>query len=111
MNNTAGENNNTVFVTTMQPCVKAYTKEVITWLVNTGQIQHQPNASHVIATKFNIAMARYNPSIIPGEVFDLPVQLLDERNQIVQPAIFITTCSESISPYVMSPYHFTNGTI
>jgi len=116
-NNSAGENNNTIFVTTIQPCVKAYTKDVISWLVNGGQIKHYPITSHMIATapaKFNITMANYNntaATIIPGEVFDLPVQLLDERNQIVQPAIFIATCSESPSPYVMSPYHFTNGTI
>ena len=117
MNNAAGENNNTMFATTLRPCEKAYSKDVATWLINGGQIRYHPNTSHMIATapaKFNITNNNNNntlSSIIPGEVFDLPVQLLDERNQTVQPAVFIATCSESPTPYVMSPYHFTNGTM
>ena len=110
-NNRAGENNSTMFVTTIQPCIKAYSENMIASLVVHGQIS---SASHlIIATapaKFIITNSTI-PPITPGEVFDLNFQLVDELEQNVTPVNLIATCKESHSPYVMSPYHFTNGTI
>jgi len=112
-NNRAGENNNTIFVTTIQPCIKAYTENMIASLVMHGQIQY-PNTSQImIATapaKFIIANSTIL-SITPGEIFDLNLHLFDELNQSVMAVNLIATCNESPSPYVMSPYHFTNGTM
>ena len=39
------------------------------------------------------------------------VILEDELNEKVDDAMFIATCTGSQSPNVLSPYHFTNGTI
>jgi len=50
-------------------------------------------------------------SVAPGELYDLPVQLLDELNQSFSSATFIATCNGPPSPYVLPAYHFTNKSI
>ena len=47
-------------------------------------------------------------SVTPGELYDLPVQLLDELNQSFSSATFIATCN---GPPSSPAYHFTNKSI
>ena len=42
---------------------------------------------------------------------NLTVELIDELNQSVSSPMFIATCKGPPSPYVVSTYHFTNGSI
>ena len=114
INNTAGESDNTLFVSTLQPCLKVYTTG-ISLLYKNPFYHYSPMNDSIVSTlpatfKFLHHKNRIL-SIVPGEIFDLPVELTDELNQSVSSAMFIATCTGPPSPYVMPTYHFTNGSI
>ena len=114
INNTARENNNTIFISTLRPCLKVYTVGIS--LLYKNPFNHRsPINDSVISTlpaTFNFLHHKIRIlHIVPGEIFDLPVELIDELGQSVGSAMFIATCNGPPSPYVVSTYHFTNGSI
>ncbi|XP_065888956.1 uncharacterized protein [Dysidea avara] len=116
INNTAGQNNgtntNTLFTSTLQPCMKVFGLKGPELFVGKPFYYYPPATTNTIATspeKFSYTYDHYY--IVPGEVYNLPVRLIDELNQNITAAIFIATCNESPTPYVVAPYHFTNGSI
>ena len=115
INNTGGNSNNTIFASTLRPCSKVYSEE-ITLLYNNNSFHHYPSATNsVVSTspanfKF-LNQANTMFSTVPGEIFDLPVQLIDELGQHVSSAMFIATCNKPSLTYVLPPYRFTNGSI
>ena len=114
INNTAGESNNTIFASTLRPCLKVYTVG-ISLLYEDPFHHYSPATDSIISTfpaTFKLAHREMNIlHIVPGEIFDLPVELIDELGQNVGSAMFIATCNGSPSPYVVPTYHFTNGSI
>ena len=113
INNTAGKSNNTIFTSTLRPCYKVYTAGT-TLLYEDPFHHHSHITDSVISTSpatFRFLNQKSIFSVVPGEIFDLPVQLIDELGQVVNSAMFIATCSGSPSPFVVPPYHFTNGSI
>ena len=125
INNTARQSNSSIFTSTLQPCAKAYFNR--TSLFDKKPFYHSNNSDSNVSTLPNtfvilnssnkICSTISNKSfelicnVIPGEIFDLPVILTDELEERVENAMFIATCTGSPSPLVLSPYHFTNGTI
>ena len=113
INNTAGKSNNTIFTSTLRPCSKVYA--VGASLLYEDPFHHHSDITEsVIATSpanFKILNQKSIFTVVPGEIFDLPVQLIDELGQVVNSAMFIATCSGPPSPYVVPPYQFTNGSI
>ena len=109
--NTAGNSNDTIFANTLNPCVNAYSAG-INLFYNDPFHHHSPITDSVVST--SPATFKIKPSmftVVPGEIFDLPVQLIDELGEVVSSAMFIATCNGPPSPYVVSPYQFTNGSI
>ena len=116
INNIAGQNNghdtNTIFATTLQPCMKAFGLNETELFVGRPFYHYPPINVNTIATSpEKFSSIQRNFGIVPGEVYNLPVQIIDELNQNVSTAIFIAACNESPTPYVVAPYHFTNGSI
>ena len=114
INNSAGENNNTIFASTLRPCLKLHTAGIS--LLHKDPFHHySPITNSIISTlPATFKLAHQETSIlnvVPGEIFDLPVELVDELGQSVGFAMFIATCTGPPSPYVVSTYHFTNGSI
>jgi len=116
INNTAGQSNvtdtNTLFASTLQPCMKVFGLKGPELFVGEPFYYHPAITTNTIATspeRFSCTQKSFN--IVPGEVYDLPVHLIDELNQNVSATIFIATCNEFPTPYVVTPYHFTNGSI
>ena len=114
--NTAGQSNggntNTIFASTLQPCIKVFGLKGTELFVDEPFDYIPPATVNTIATSpERFTYSQTNFSIVPGEVYNLPVKLLDELGQNVSTAIFIATCNESPTPYVVAPYHFTNGSI
>ena len=115
INNTSEETGNTIYASTLRPCSKVHGKtleELECLLYNDPFNFNSPKANSVISTlpasfKFSTKII----SVVPGEIYDLPVQLLDELNQSVSSATFIATCNGPPSPYVLPAYHFTNKSI
>ena len=130
INNTARQSNNSIFTSTLQPCIKACSNISVTnyKLFNSKPFYHYPsnsenkistlpttfkfvNSSNDICTAVSGESFNLTCSIAPGRVFDLPVILQDELEMICDSAMFIASCTGSKSPYVLLPYQFTNGTI
>ena len=112
INNTAGENNNTIFASTLRPCLKVYTVGIS--LLYTNPFHHYSPITDSIVSTLPATFKFVHEdilSIVPGETFDLPVGLIDELGQNVSSVTLIATCTGSPSPYVLPPYHFTNGSI
>ena len=119
INNTAHqvtEGNNSIFANTLRPCLKTYVEDTCTDVfLYKKPFYYHPNTSHQIMTSpllFNF----YNSTetsfdIIPGEVYDLQVHLVDELCQNITHVMFIASCVELVSPYVLPLYRFTNGSI
>ena len=114
INNTAGNSNDTIFANTLNPCVNAYSAGIELFRNNPFH-HHSPVTDSVISTSpatFKFSTPKANLfTVVPGEIFDLPVQLIDELGQVVNSAVFIATCSGPPSPYVVPLYQFTNGSI
>ena len=126
INNTARQSNSSIFTSTLQPCTKAYING--TCLFDKKPFYHYPNSSDSNISTLPETFKFFNSSnkfcstvsdkpyelvcnIVPGEMFDLPIILEDELEERVDDAMFIATCTGPQSPNVLSPYHFTNGTI
>ena len=126
INNTARQSNNSIFTSTLQPCARAYFNG--TSLFDKKPFYHHPNnsdnnistlpdtfkflnSSNKICSTVSDKPYELVCNVVPGETFDLPVTLEDELEEKVHDAMFIATCTGSQSPDVLSPYHFTNGTI
>ena len=112
INNTAGESNNTIFASTLRPCLKVYT--VGTSLVYEDPFHYSPITDSIVSTlpaAFKFDQNINILSIVPGETFDLPVELVDELGHNISSVTFIATCTGPPSPYVLPPYRFTNGSI
>ena len=118
INNTAGQVNNTIFANTLQPCLKFYVEHTCTktFLYQKPFYYHPNTTSHLIMTSplsFNFSSDNkdFSLDVIPGEVYDLQVSLVDELCQNVTETTFIANCMEAVSPYVSPLYRFTNGSI
>ena len=126
INNTARQSDSSIFTSTLQPCARAYFNG--TSLFDRKPFYHYPNNSDSSVSTLPEIFKFTNDSnqicdsisensnklccrVVPGEIFDLPVILEDELKERVDGAMFIATCTGSQSPNVLSPYHFTNGTI
>jgi len=113
INNTAGQNDNVIFASTLQPCMKVY--HIESSLFDLEQFFHYPTSSYnTIATSpamFKFKDTSHKFSIVPGELSYLPVYMIDELGQNVTTAVFLASCDEYPSPYVLPPYQFTNGAI
>ena len=118
INNTSivGKNNNTIFANTLRPCIKAYGVGINFFYNNPFHYYLPINDSiNTISTspatfKF-VNQTQSSFAVVPGEIINLQVQLIDELGQVVSSTMFIATCNGPPSPYVVPPYHFTNGSI
>ena len=114
INNTASQPNNAIFANTLHPCLKSYINDTHTKLfLYEKPFYYQPNASHLIMTSPSNFSKNKGISfdIIPGEVYDLQIHLVDELYQVITNVIFIASCVGPHSPYVLPLYSFTNGSI
>ena len=114
-NNTAKSNiGNTIFASTFKPCVKAYNDEINNFLL-TKPFYYFNTTNPVLSTSpAAFTFSNQNApvfTVVPGEFFDIPVQLNDELHQLLNSSMFIATCSEPLSPYVVPLYQYTNGLI
>ena len=126
INNTARQSNSSIFTSTLQPCARAYFNG--TSLFGKKPFYHYPynsdsnistlpetfkffNSSNKICSIVSDKPYELICNVVPGETFELPIILEDELEEKVDDAMFIATCTGSQSPNVLSPYHFTNGTI
>ena len=126
INNTARQSNSSIFTSTLQPCARAYFNG--TSLFDKKPFYHYPynsdsnistlpetfkffNSSNKICSIVSDKPYELICNVVPGETFELPIILEDELEEKVDDAMFIATCTGSQSPNVLSPYHFTNGTI
>ena len=110
INNTAGKSNigNTIFANTLDPCVKAHSAGI--------QLLFNDPFHHLSNYSISTSPATFNflgdmLSIIPGEIFNLPVELKDELGQVVSSTTFIAACNGPPSPRVASTHRFTDGSI
>ena len=119
--NTAGNNSNTIFASTLKPCEKAYNVEVKSLFNSSSWPFHYSSSLNdsinIISTspaKFILSYPSYTMyTTVPGETFNIPVQLVDELGQNISSVMFIATCVgvSSGSPHILSTYHFTNGSV
>ena len=116
INNTTPESNigKMIFASTLNPCVKAYS--VGNYFLYDEPFYHYSHANNSIVSTAPSIFKFLNKTdgtftVIPGEVYDLPVELIDELGQTVSFAMFIATCTGPPSPHVVSTYHYTNGSI
>ena len=114
VNNTAGESNNTIFASTLRPCSKVYTAR--NNLLYEDPFHHHSHITDSIISTLPATFKFLNQGskifdVVPGEIFNLPVKLIDELGQDFSSAMFIATCSGPPTPYVVPPYQFTNGSI
>ena len=114
VNNTAGESNNTIFASTLRPCSKVYTPR--NNLLYEDPFHHHSHITNSVISTLPATFKFLNQGsrifdVVPGEIFNLPVKLIDELGQDFSSAVFIATCSGLPTPYVVPPYQFTNGSI
>ena len=116
INNTVhvgGISYNAIFATTLRPCFNFYVEKPCEHIfLYDPPFYYQPLLPKRIATfplLFSTNVTTYY--VVPGEVYDLRVYLVDELCQNITDVMFIASCAEVISPYVMPLYSFTNGLI
>ena len=116
INNTTPESNigKMIFASTLNPCVKAYS--VGTKFLYDEPFYHYSQTNTSVVSTAPAIFKFLNKTngmftVIPGEVLDLPVELIDELGQVFSSAMFIATCTGPPSPHVVSTYHFTSGSI
>ena len=112
-NNTAGNSSNSIFASTLKPCVKAYNVGIKS-LFNYFSPSNSSIDISTSPAKFNLPYSNSNEcTVVPGEILNIPVQLVDELDQNISSVMFIATCvgAPSGSPHVLSTYHFTNGSV
>ena len=116
INNTAIKTNtgNTIFANTLNPCayMHSYSAEPIPLFDHPFHYSNYSPKPVVSTSPCNFVFPKGNVlTVVPGETFNLLVELVDELNQTVSSPMFIATCNGPSSPYVQLPYHFTNGSI
>ena len=125
IDNTARRSYNSIFASTLQPCIRAYPNE--TKLFDKKPFYHYPNNndtkistlpatfkfsnSSICSVVSDKAFDSLTCSIVPGEIFDIPLIMEDELEEKVDSIMLIAICTESQSPNVLLPYQVTNGTI
>ena len=102
INNTAKSNiGNTIFARTFIPCVKAYNDRLDFLHNKPFHYLYETNHSIFSTSPATFKFLNQNRTIftvVPGETFDMPVQLIDELGQHVNSAMFIATCNGPPSP-------------
>ena len=117
INNTTPESNigKMIFASTLKPCVRAYSVGN-NFLYDEPFYHYSRTNNSIVSTaptvfKFLSKNNTKTFTVIPGNIFDLSVELVDELKQVVSSAMFIATCTGPPSPHVVSTYRFTNGSI
>ena len=111
-NNTAGKSTmgNTISANTLDPCVKIHSAGK-QFLFN-DPFHHSSISDYSISTSPSTFIFLDGMlTVIPGEIFSLPIQLKDELDQVVNSTTLIATCNGPPSPRVVSTYRFTDGLI
>ena len=105
---------NTIFANTLRPCMKFYLQN-ISFLYEKPFNYSTNNHYNLIATSPMLFMFDSNNTglvqIVPGEVYNLSVYLVDELHQNITNVMFIASCREHHSPHVVPIYRITNGPI
>ena len=114
--NEVTQGNNAIFANTLRPCLKSHVEDTCTDVfLYKKPFYYHPNTSHLIMTSpllFNFSNSKETSiDIVPGEVYDLQVHLVDELCQNITHVMFIASCVELASPHVLPLYRFTNGPI
>ena len=85
INNTAHQTNNTIFANTLQPCLKFYVEHTFTkTFLYQKPFYYHPNTTYYLKMtsplSFNFSSNNKDVSfdVIPGEVYDLQVSLIDK---------------------------------
>ena len=117
--NMARGNENNIFASTLKPCIRAYPNG--TEVFKNKPFYNQTNKISTLPVKFNFLNNNdkicsnksfgVTCSIVPGEIFDLPVIMEDELKGKVSSTMFIATCSGSQSSNNHHSYRISNGTI
>ena len=109
VNNTAGQRGQTIFASSLHPCRKFYADDTFLY---TEPFHYLNLTKDAIATSPMTFTNKYNKSIsaIPGKIFDLNLELVDELGCSANATSYIATCG-SLSPHVVEPYQFTSGLI
>ncbi|XP_065905670.1 uncharacterized protein [Dysidea avara] len=110
VNNTAGQHGKTIFSYSLHPCRKFYAENSYDTFLYKEPFYHHTLTEDAISTSPSRFTNIQNISTIPGKVFDLHLELVDELGCDVNGTLYIATCSTS-SPYVVEPYQFTSGLI
>ena len=115
INNTTPESNigKVIFASTLKPCVRAYSVRS-DFLYDKPFYHYSRTNNSTVSTApaiFNFSNDTRTFTVIPGDLLDLPVELVDELDQVISSAMFIATCSGSPSPHVVPTYRFTNGSM
>ena len=117
INNTAvHQTDNTIFANTLRPCLKFYVENTCStnMFLYKRPFYYHPNASsyQIMTSPFNFSNSEDTSfDLIPGEVYDLKINIVDELCQNITGIIFAANCMEPISPYVLPLYRFTNRSI
>ena len=116
INNTVGTSYNAIFASTLRPCLNFYVEKTCEHIfLYDPPFYYQPFLPNCIATSpLLFTFDSTNAStlyVVPGEVYDLRVHLVDELCQNISGVMFIASCADAISPYVLPLYSFTNGSI
>ena len=112
--NNSAISNNTIFANTLRPCMRFYLQN-ISFLYEKPFNYSTSDHYNLIATSPMLFKFVSDNSglvhIVPGEVYNLGVYLVDELHQNITNVMFIATCREPHSPHVVSIYRVTNGPV
>ena len=116
INNTAAhQTNNAIFTNTLRPCLKFYVENTCStdMFLYKKPFYYHPNASsyQIMTSPFNFSNTEDAFDIIPGEIYNLQVNIVDELCQNVTGITFTANCIEPDLPNVLPFYRFTNGSI
>ena len=117
INNTAVRQiNNTIFANTLRPCLKFFVENMCTTNIFLFKkpFYYYPNASsyQIMTSPFNFSNSEHTSfDIIPGEVYDLQLNIVDELCQNITGITFTANCMEPVSPFVLPLHRFTTGSI
>ncbi|XP_065905260.1 uncharacterized protein [Dysidea avara] len=106
--------NNTIFANTLRPCMKFYLQN-ISFLYEKPFYYSTSDHYNLIVTSPMLFKFDSNNTglvnIVPGEIHNLNVYLVDELHQNISNVMFIASCREHYSPHVVPIYRITDGPI
>ena len=112
--NNSAITNNAIFANTLHPCMKFYLQN-ISFLYEKPFNYSTSDHYNLIATSPMLFKFVSDNSglvhIVPGEVYNLGVYLVDELHQNITNVMFIAACREPHSPHVVPIYRVTNGPV